>query len=141
MPLPLDLGLVVATVSVLENTATSYRLRFQTRTGAIDTPNLRGASEADTVKLLAFYMWQADYTYTANNPVFFNGKLYFANPASVPAPGQSPATHPAKWIPVPVITTSLSAASTDAEVPSAKTVYTVIGNIGAVLDTIQGEAI
>jgi hypothetical protein len=38
----LDLGLVIAKVAVLENTATTYKLRIYTSGGFIDTPNLKG---------------------------------------------------------------------------------------------------
>lgn len=37
--------------------------------------------------------------------------------------------------------TSISSASTDTQYPSAKCVYDIVGNIGEVLDTIQGEVI
>jgi hypothetical protein len=40
----LDLGLVLAKVDILENTAAAYRLRIHTNGGVIDTPNLRGAT-------------------------------------------------------------------------------------------------
>jgi hypothetical protein len=43
MPI-VDLGLVIAKVEVLEDTALSYRLRLHTNGNVIDTPNLRGVS-------------------------------------------------------------------------------------------------
>lgn len=39
------------------------------------------------------------------------------------------------------LVSSLSADSTDSQYPSAKCVYDIIGNIGAVLDQINGEVI
>jgi hypothetical protein len=49
-------------------------------------------------KLNAFHRWSTIYQYQAEDPTFFNGSAYFANPVSVPNAGESPATHPGKWI-------------------------------------------
>jgi hypothetical protein len=49
-------------------------------------------------ELDAFHRWSAIYQYQTEDPVFFNGSAYFANPAAVPNEGESPATHPGKWI-------------------------------------------
>jgi hypothetical protein len=46
----------------------------------------------------AFHRWNVTYQYQAEDPAFFNGSAYFANPASLPNVGESPATHPGKWI-------------------------------------------
>jgi hypothetical protein len=46
----------------------------------------------------AFRQWSATYQYVAEDPVFFHGSAYFANPAMVPAVGESPASAPVKWI-------------------------------------------
>jgi hypothetical protein len=46
----------------------------------------------------AFHRWSATYQYGAEDPTFFNGSAYFANPAAIPNTGESPATHPGKWI-------------------------------------------
>jgi hypothetical protein len=46
----------------------------------------------------AFHRWSATYQYKAEDPTFFGGSAYFANPAAVPNTGESPATHPGKWI-------------------------------------------
>jgi hypothetical protein len=48
--------------------------------------------------LEAFRRWSPLYEYQAEDPTFYNGSAYFANPVSVPDVGQSPATHPGKWI-------------------------------------------
>jgi hypothetical protein len=49
-------------------------------------------------KLDAFRQWSANYQYVGEDPVFFHGSAYFANPALVPEAGESPASAPAKWI-------------------------------------------
>jgi hypothetical protein len=46
----------------------------------------------------AFHRWSATYQYEAEDPTFFNGSAYFANPAAIPNIGESPSTHPGKWI-------------------------------------------
>jgi hypothetical protein len=46
----------------------------------------------------AFHRWSAIHQYEAEDPTFFNGSAYFANPAAVPNAGESPASHPGKWI-------------------------------------------
>jgi hypothetical protein len=46
----------------------------------------------------AFRRWSATYQYEAEDPTFFNGSAYFANPAAVPNVGESPASSPGKWI-------------------------------------------
>jgi hypothetical protein len=46
----------------------------------------------------AFHRWNAGYQYQAEDPAFFGGSAYFANPAAVPNAGESPASHPGKWI-------------------------------------------
>jgi hypothetical protein len=48
--------------------------------------------------LNAFHKWSAAYQYEAEDPTFFNGSAYFANPALVPNIGESPISHPVKWI-------------------------------------------
>jgi hypothetical protein len=48
--------------------------------------------------LEAFRKWNPLYQYQGEDPTFFNGSAYFANPVSIPDVGQSPATHPGKWI-------------------------------------------
>ena len=48
--------------------------------------------------LNAFHKWSATYQYEAEDPTFFNGSAYFANPVAVPNVGESPASHPGKWI-------------------------------------------
>jgi hypothetical protein len=49
-------------------------------------------------ELGAFRQWSADYRYAGEDPVFFHGSAYFANPSLVPDAGESPASAPAKWI-------------------------------------------
>jgi hypothetical protein len=49
-------------------------------------------------ELGAFRQWAAEYQYAAEDPVFFHGSAYFANPAMVPDAGESPASDPVKWI-------------------------------------------
>jgi hypothetical protein len=49
-------------------------------------------------ELVAFRQWSASYQYAAEDPVFFHGGAYFANPAMVPDEGESPASAPVKWI-------------------------------------------
>jgi hypothetical protein len=46
----------------------------------------------------AFRKWSATFQYQVEDPTFFNGSAYFANPVAVPEIGQSPASHPGKWI-------------------------------------------
>jgi hypothetical protein len=46
----------------------------------------------------AFRQWSAIYQYVAEDPVFFHGSAYFANPAIVPDVGESPISSPLKWI-------------------------------------------
>ena len=46
----------------------------------------------------AFRKWSATYQYQAEDPTFFNGSAYFVNSASIPDVGESPDTHPGKWI-------------------------------------------
>jgi hypothetical protein len=46
----------------------------------------------------AFRQWNATYQYAGEDPVFFHGSAYFANPAMVPNVGESPVSAPAKWI-------------------------------------------
>jgi hypothetical protein len=49
-------------------------------------------------KLDAFHRWNATYQYQAEDPTFFNGSAYFANSAAIPNVGESPSSHPGKWI-------------------------------------------
>jgi hypothetical protein len=49
-------------------------------------------------ELAAFHRWSASFKYQAEDPVFFAGSAYFANPAAVPDMGESPASNPGKWI-------------------------------------------
>jgi hypothetical protein len=46
----------------------------------------------------AFRQWSATYQYVAEDPVFFHGSAYFANPVMVPGVGESPSSSPLKWI-------------------------------------------
>jgi hypothetical protein len=46
----------------------------------------------------SFRKWNPNYQYESEDPVFFSGMAYFANPASIPAVGESPAAAPGKWI-------------------------------------------
>jgi hypothetical protein len=46
----------------------------------------------------AFRQWSAVYQYAAEDPVFFHGSAYFANPAMVPGIGENPVSAPVKWI-------------------------------------------
>jgi hypothetical protein len=48
----LDLGLVIAKVEILENTATAYKLRIYTNGGVIDTPNLKGSLGTDILGIV-----------------------------------------------------------------------------------------
>ena len=49
-------------------------------------------------RLDAFYRWSATYQYQAEDPTFFNGSAYFANSSAIPIVGESPSSHPGKWI-------------------------------------------
>jgi hypothetical protein len=49
-------------------------------------------------ELDAFRRWSAEYQYAAEDPVFFHGSVYFANPAMTPSVGESPVSAPVKWI-------------------------------------------
>jgi hypothetical protein len=49
-------------------------------------------------ELDAFHRWSVIYQYQAEDPTFFNGSAYFANPAAIPNVGESPSSHPGKWI-------------------------------------------
>jgi len=49
-------------------------------------------------ELDAFRRWNANFQYEAEDPVFFAGSAFFANPVAVPNIGESPVTHPGKWI-------------------------------------------
>jgi len=49
-------------------------------------------------ELDAFRKWSPTYQYAAEDPTFFNGSAYFANPVAIPNIGESPATDPGKWI-------------------------------------------
>jgi hypothetical protein len=46
----------------------------------------------------AFRQWSATYQYVGEDPVFFHGSAYFANPAILPNIGESPVSAPIKWI-------------------------------------------
>jgi hypothetical protein len=54
----------------------------------------------DTDYLADFREWDATRVYAANSPVFFNGDPYKPNPATLPFPGDSPLTHPDRWLSV-----------------------------------------
>jgi hypothetical protein len=56
-------------------------------------PTIKPIRELD-----AFRQWSATYQYVAEDPVFFHGSAYFANPAMVPDVGESPGSAPLKWI-------------------------------------------
>jgi hypothetical protein len=56
-------------------------------------PTIKPIRELD-----AFRQWSAAYRYAAEDPVFFHGSAYFANPAIAPDVGESPASAPLKWI-------------------------------------------
>jgi hypothetical protein len=51
-----------------------------------------------TTKQEAYRKWDATWQYEAYDPAFYNGTPYYANPVSVPEIGQSPSSHPGKWI-------------------------------------------
>jgi hypothetical protein len=51
-----------------------------------------------TTKQEAYRKWDATWQYEAYDPAFYNGTPYYANPAAVPEVGQSPVSHPQKWI-------------------------------------------
>jgi hypothetical protein len=57
------------------------------------------AADAVFHELIDRLRWKAAYQYAANEPVFFEGKPYYANPDNLPAPGQNPLDYPEKWIP------------------------------------------
>jgi hypothetical protein len=47
--------------------------------------------------LKVFRQWDPTWQYNANDPCFYHGVAYCANPDNIPAPGESPETHSAKW--------------------------------------------
>ena len=49
-------------------------------------------------ELNAFRQWSPLFQYKGNDPVFLDGSAYFANPVNVPNEGESPISHPSKWI-------------------------------------------
>jgi hypothetical protein len=53
---------------------------------------------AATTKQEAYRKWDATWQYEAYDPSFYNGTPYYANPLAVPEIGQSPLSHPQKWI-------------------------------------------
>jgi hypothetical protein len=44
-----------------------------------------------------FRHWNELRLYRANEPTFYNGRIFFCNPLNLPGVGESPETHPAKW--------------------------------------------
>jgi hypothetical protein len=50
--------------------------------------------------LMAFWGWDAEYTYKGEYPVIYHGALFYANPLNLPAKGESPEEYPDKWIPM-----------------------------------------
>jgi hypothetical protein len=47
--------------------------------------------------LKVFRQWDPVWQYRANDPCFYHGVAYCANPDNIPAPGESPETHSMKW--------------------------------------------
>jgi hypothetical protein len=60
--------------------------------------SLENTVSLSTAKQEAYRQWSNTHQYTAYDPTFYNGTLYYANPSAVPAAGESPISHPAKWI-------------------------------------------
>jgi len=53
---------------------------------------------AASIKFLkVFREWDAVWQYRPNDPCFYHGVGYCANPDDIPAKGESPETHPTKW--------------------------------------------
>lgn len=52
--------------------------------------------ETDTLN--AFRKWSSTYQYSANDPVFYGSRLYYANPNSLPSAGEDPVHYPSKWV-------------------------------------------
>jgi hypothetical protein len=46
----------------------------------------------------AYRKWSASHQYEAYDPTFYNGTPYYANPQAIPNIGESPVSHPQKWI-------------------------------------------
>jgi type II secretory pathway pseudopilin PulG len=46
----------------------------------------------------AYRKWSAAFQYVAYDPTFYNGTPYYANPLAIPSIGESPVSHPQKWI-------------------------------------------
>jgi hypothetical protein len=58
-----------------------------------------GLYRYSAIKVLqAFHFWHSDYKYKKGNPCYSNGKFYYANPDDLPAIGESPESHPSKWM-------------------------------------------
>ena len=60
---------------------------------------LQGGS-ANTLmeKLYMLISWRNNKTYQPYMPTFYQGRIYYANPLSLPMAGESPGSHPAKWV-------------------------------------------
>ena len=48
--------------------------------------------------LSMLFSWKSAETYQPFMPTFYQGRIYYANPMNLPAAGQNPGSHPAKWI-------------------------------------------
>jgi hypothetical protein len=64
------------------------------------TRDFLGASDMarDVVKLNAMREWSQNYLYKDGDATYFKGQWFSPNPASPPIFGESPETHPEKWI-------------------------------------------
>ena len=85
---------------------------------SIDLSGYYTSQQTDAAITAALNAALADYTTTTNLTTLLSGKEDASNKV-----------------------TSISAQSTDAQYPSAKCVYDVVGNIGTILDNINGEVI
>jgi hypothetical protein len=47
--------------------------------------------------LKVFRRWDPNWQYQSDDPCFYHGVAYCANPDNIPDPGESPETHPTKW--------------------------------------------
>jgi hypothetical protein len=84
----------IATVAYSISMATVPNVQFKVSDGYLaGYPTIRPIRELD-----AFRQWSANYQYIGEDPVFFHGSAYFANPVMVPDIGESPASTPLKWI-------------------------------------------
>jgi hypothetical protein len=85
-------GLAAAAFSVPMSTVPN--VQFKVSDGYLaGYPVIRPIRQLDALR-----QWSAAFQYVGEDPVFFHGSAYFANPSLVPDVGESPASAPAKWI-------------------------------------------